>query len=113
MKSSPAIKASLHTKTADMAAVTSSASSTTSADLSKSTPLPHTPQPTDAASFNEKDTVAKEDGGISAGALDRELSRIDTSDFPSAFPLAMITGALMLSIFLCALGESLPTKPDD
>jgi len=89
-----------------MAAVTSSASSVSSSDLSKPTPLPHTPQQTDAASLNEKEIIDKEDGGISAGALDRQLSRIDTSDFPKAFPLAMITVALMLSIFLCALGKS-------
>lgn len=36
--------------------------------------------------------------------LEKELSRIDTSDFPGALPLAMITIALMLSIFFCALG---------
>lgn len=88
-----------------MATVLSSASSTASSHLSKPTPLPVTPRQTDAASLNEKDVLDKEDGGISAGALDRELSRINTSDFPSAFPLAMITAALMLSVFLCALGE--------
>jgi len=88
-----------------MAAIPDSASSVSSSDLSKPTPLPHTPQHADAASLNEKDIIDKEDGGISAGALDRQLSRIDTADFPKAFPLAMITVALMLSIFLCALGE--------
>ncbi|KIW12121.1 hypothetical protein PV08_09395 [Exophiala spinifera] len=35
--------------------------------------------------------------------LGRELSRIDTSDYPSAFPLAMIVVALACSIFLVAL----------
>jgi len=91
-----------------MAAITTSASATSSEDLSKSTPLPYASQQTDGADLNEKDIIAKEDGGISAGDLDRELSRIDTSDFPSAFPLAMITAALMLSIFLCALGKFPP-----
>lgn len=36
-------------------------------------------------------------------ALARELSRIATSDYPSAFPLAMIVVALAASIFLVAL----------
>jgi predicted MFS family arabinose efflux permease len=35
--------------------------------------------------------------------LERELSRIATSDYPSAFPLAMIVVALVASIFLVAL----------
>lgn len=43
--------------------------------------------------------VEKQDGGD----LGRELSRIDTSDYPSAFPLAMIVVALACSIFLVAL----------
>jgi len=37
------------------------------------------------------------------GELARELSRINTSDYPSAFPLAMIVVALAGSIFLVAL----------
>ncbi|KAK7888430.1 hypothetical protein LTR67_008776 [Exophiala xenobiotica] len=37
------------------------------------------------------------------GEMARELSRIDTSDYPSAFPLAMIVVALACSIFLVAL----------
>lgn len=90
-----------------MAAVTSSASSVSSSDLSKPTPLPQTPRRTDAASLNEKDVVDQEDGRIPAGALEKELSRIDTSDFPRAFPLAMITIALMMAVFLCALGKLL------
>ena len=36
-------------------------------------------------------------------ALNRELSRIDTADYPSAFPLTMIVIALAASIFLVAL----------
>jgi len=71
-----------------------------SSDLSKPAPLPQTRDHID-----EKDVVGKENGEAPAEALGRELSRIDTSDFPSAFPLAMITIALMLSIFLCALGK--------
>src|SRR5882757_391012 len=38
-----------------------------------------------------------------SGDLGRELSRIATSDYPSAFPLAMIVVALAGSIFLVAL----------
>ncbi|KIX09628.1 uncharacterized protein Z518_00709 [Rhinocladiella mackenziei CBS 650.93] len=37
------------------------------------------------------------------GELERELSRINTSDYPSTFPLLMIVVALMCSIFLVAL----------
>jgi len=88
-----------------MATLPSSASSVASTEFSKATPLPYTPQQTDAASLNEKDVVDKEDGGIPADALNKQLSRIDTSDYPTAFPLAMITAALMLSVFLCALGK--------
>ncbi|KIW30271.1 uncharacterized protein PV07_06026 [Cladophialophora immunda] len=40
---------------------------------------------------------------VDAGELGREISRIDTSDYPSAFPLAMIVVALACSIFLVAL----------
>lgn len=43
--------------------------------------------------------IEKED----AANLARELSRIDTSDYPSAFPLVMIVLALVCSIFLVAL----------
>ncbi|KIX93769.1 uncharacterized protein Z520_10393 [Fonsecaea multimorphosa CBS 102226] len=46
-------------------------------------------------------TVLEKDG--EAEGLGRELSRIDTSDYPSAFPLAMIVVALACSIFLVAL----------
>lgn len=87
-----------------MAASTLSAS-TSSSDLSKP------PQPVaqaDATNFTEKgaekDVVEQQDVERSA-SLERELSRINTADFPSAFPLAMITIALILSIFLCALGK--------
>ncbi|RVX71249.1 hypothetical protein B0A52_04823 [Exophiala mesophila] len=41
--------------------------------------------------------------GIEGEALGRELSRIATSDYPSAFPLAMIVIALVASVFLVAL----------
>jgi MFS transporter, DHA2 family, glioxin efflux transporter len=43
----------------------------------------------------------KEEAGMDE--LTRELSRIGTSDYPSAFPLVMIVIALVLSIFLVAL----------
>lgn len=92
--------------------------STSSSDLSKPSQqidVPATGEATniDGKDFtekdiNEKDVIEQQDADR-AGSLGRELSRIDTSDFPSAFPLAMITVALMLSIFLCALGKS-PTS---
>lgn len=85
--------------------VASSGASTTSSELSKPTPLAATPVAPTEKTTTEKDII--EDGSVEAGALNRELtrelSRIQTSDYPSAFPLAMITIALMMSIFLCAL----------
>ena len=92
-----------------MAAQTSqeaSASSSTS-DLSK----PPQPDPvsekaimetTDASnpSDSKEETTIETEG---MDSLTRELSRIGTSDYPSAFPLAMIVVALVLSIFLVAL----------
>lgn len=84
-------------------ASTSSRASTSSSDLSKPTPLPYTPEPRNEASLTEKDAIDAEDGGVSPDALTRELSRINTTDFPTAFPLFMITVALLMSIFLCAL----------
>ncbi|EXJ94025.1 hypothetical protein A1O1_02418 [Capronia coronata CBS 617.96] len=92
-----------------MAALPSSqASATTSiSDLAKP-PLPPTAE-------NEKEKGQEEvgvDRRASSGQsvciekdaeLERELSRIDTSDYPSAFPLAMIVVALAASIFLVAL----------
>lgn len=99
-----------------MTGATASAS-TSSSDLSK--PSRHIDVPTTTEAVNidgkdfteqdltEKDVVEQQDADR-AGSLGRELSRIDTSDFPSAFPLAMITIALMLSIFLCALGKAIP-----
>ena len=68
------------------------------------------------SSHNEKDVLDKEldvgfDGGVDGDVdvkdkdetLGREISRIDTSDYPRAFPLAMIAVALACSIFLVAL----------
>jgi hypothetical protein len=53
---------------------------------------------------NEKDILDEEkDVHIDGSDLGREISRIDTSDYPSAFPLAMIVVALACSIFLVAL----------
>lgn len=85
---------------------------TSSSDLSKPPQLhDDSPPAVAAAQFDdkgatEKNVVEQQEKDAEAGdSLGRELSRIDTSDFPSAFPLAMITIALMLSIFLCALGE--------
>lgn len=77
--------------------------STSSSDLSKPTPLPYTPEPRAEPTLNEKDVIDEENSGANAEDLKRELSRINTADFPTAFPLIMITVALMLSIFLCAL----------
>ncbi|ETI24732.1 hypothetical protein G647_04102 [Cladophialophora carrionii CBS 160.54] len=52
----------------------------------------------------EKDVLdAEHDVQIDGADLGREISRIDTSDYPSAFPLAMIVVALACSIFLVAL----------
>ncbi|KIW98597.1 uncharacterized protein Z519_00258 [Cladophialophora bantiana CBS 173.52] len=48
----------------------------------------------------EKAVIEKDVDGENLG---REISRIDTSDYPSAFPLAMIVVALACSIFLVAL----------
>ena len=45
--------------------------------------------------------------GQNGNELNRELSRIDTSDYPSALPLAMIVVALVLSIFLVALDTTI------
>lgn len=95
----------------------SASASTSSSDLSKPSRQLEVPTTADATNLDEKDftekdpgekDVIEQQGADRAGSLDRELSRIDTADFPSAFPLAMITIALMLSIFLCALGKSLP-----
>lgn len=52
-------------------------------------------------SLNEKDVE-----GVEPEQLSKELSRIDTSDYPKAFSLIMIVVALALSMFLCALGKS-------
>ncbi|KIW68756.1 hypothetical protein PV04_04678 [Phialophora macrospora] len=53
---------------------------------------------------NEKDILDEEqDVHIDSSDLGREMSRIDTSDYPKAFPLAMIVVALACSIFLVAL----------
>ncbi|KAK5070248.1 hypothetical protein LTS08_007923 [Lithohypha guttulata] len=78
------------------------APSVSDSDLSKPTPLPQTPaEPSTEKALDKEADYSY--GGIEAQELDRELSRIETSDFPRAFPLAMITVALMSSIFLCAL----------
>ena len=54
--------------------------------------------------YNEKDILDKEqDVHIDDSDLGRELSRINTADYPRAFPLAMIVVALACSIFLVAL----------
>jgi MFS transporter, DHA2 family, glioxin efflux transporter len=54
---------------------------------------------------DEKDVLDKEQDVHIDGANDlgRELSRINTADYPRAFPLAMIVVALACSIFLVAL----------
>lgn len=60
----------------------------------------------EAAAPAKEAAMDAKDEELSENPLEPELSRIDTSDFPGAFSLAMITVALMLSIFLCALGMS-------
>lgn len=88
----------------------SHSTTSSSSDLSKPSLQNEQPPAVAATDFNDKDRAEKDvieqEDAERAASLDRELSRIDTSDFPSAFPLAMITIALMLSIFLCALGKS-------
>ena len=69
--------------------------SSSSSELSKPTPLPFTPDDPEKG-ISEKDAV-------DADQLQRELSRINTADYPGPFALSMIVIALMLSIFLCAL----------
>lgn len=82
---------------------------TSSSDLSKPPQAEEHAPAVAAAQFDkegatEKDVVEQQDSqGEKDEPMGRELSRIDTSDFPGPFPLAMITVALMLSIFLCAL----------
>jgi MFS transporter, DHA2 family, glioxin efflux transporter len=85
--------------------------STSVSDLSKP-PLPLTEDdkpPRDSGSsqhsvHNEKSELEKEtDVQISGDELGREMSRINTADYPKAFPLAMIVVALACSIFLVAL----------
>src|SRR6201996_626376 len=57
---------------------------------------------------NDKDVLEKEqDVHIDGSDLGREISRIDTSDYPSAFPLAMILVALACSVFLVALDTTI------
>lgn len=52
----------------------------------------------------EKDVLENEEEvHIDGSDLGREISRINTSDYPKAFPLAMIVVALACSIFLVAL----------
>lgn len=48
-------------------------------------------------------TAEDEPPRVAAGEFDRQLSRIDTSDYPKAFSLFMIVIALILSVFLVAL----------
>ncbi|KAJ9650640.1 hypothetical protein H2198_010062 [Neophaeococcomyces mojaviensis] len=96
------------TKSSGMAAeatLTNNSAATSLSDLEKPTPLPvRTPDAdrSEVATLNEKDIKEQEDD-LSAEDLKQQLSRIDTSDFPTAIPLALITVALMLSVFLCAL----------
>jgi MFS transporter, DHA2 family, glioxin efflux transporter len=100
-----------------MAPVSSNPSaSTSSSDISKPPRLeldPEKQQPeSDVAAqqnpspsvHGEKDVLEKEqDVHVDGEDLGREISRIHTSDYPKAFPLAMIVVALACSIFLVAL----------
>jgi len=94
-----------NTETSNMTADTTlsnTSAATSVSDLHKPAPLPtRTPEVdrSDAATLNEKDV----EDGVPALAIRQEISRIDTSDFPTALPLTLITIALMLSVFLCAL----------
>ncbi|RMZ81570.1 hypothetical protein DV737_g2448, partial [Chaetothyriales sp. CBS 132003] len=68
-------------------------------DLSK-TPVPEAVSEKRAI---EDEKPANDEPQEAVDELTRELSRIGTSDYPLAFPLAMIVIALVLSIFLVAL----------
>lgn len=65
--------------------------------------------PPDVEKDKETDTTVKDRSGsldidaANGDEVTRQLSKIDTADYPSAFPLAMIVVALVLSIFLVAL----------
>lgn len=76
-----------------------SVKSSSSSDLSKPTPAPGS---TTAPSINEKD-IEHTKQNVSPEYLEQELSRIATADYPGTAPLILITIALALSIFLCAL----------
>lgn len=87
---------------ANQASTTQTSASNSSSDLSK---IP-THEPEKDAVDIEKDAVeprasAKEEEKMDE--LTRELSRIGTSDYPTALPLTLIVIALVLSIFLVAL----------
>ena len=63
-------------------------------------------QPVPQSVLSEKETEAhavSNSNELDGEEVAPQLSRIDTSDYPSALPLAMITLALVLSIFLVAL----------
>lgn len=91
-----------------MAALPSSQTSATTSisDLTKP-PLPSTAEnekeQQQDVEVDRRDSSAKSVSIEKDPELERELSRIDTSDYPSAFPLAMIVVALAASIFLVAL----------
>ena len=51
----------------------------------------------------ETDFDKETDAHVDEADLGREISRINTADYPKAFPLAMIAVALACSIFLVAL----------
>ena len=98
-----------------MAAVSSHPSASTSvSDLSKPPRLEIDPEKhqtevegttrQNSTVENEKNVLDQEqDVHIDGEDLGREISRIHTSDYPKAFPLAMIVVALICSIFLVAL----------
>ncbi|OAP61865.1 hypothetical protein AYL99_04068 [Fonsecaea erecta] len=91
-----------------------SSASTSTSDLHK----PPLPVIEDEKRYEEKDIPVRQNSSppqsiavekavleknVEDEELGREISRIDTSDYPSAFPLAMIVVALACSIFLVAL----------
>lgn len=91
--------------------------------LTFSNTLPPSPVAQDsAASQHDATPAASEQGNekkieeYAAEPLEKDLSRIDTADYPNAFSLTMITIALMLAVFLGALGSSnkhLPSRTDN
>lgn len=83
-----------------------SSAATSNTDLTKTVNLPQYQGDEKDLPLSSRASTHSQDvkvQGIESEALGRELSRIATSDYPSAFPLAMIVIALVASVFLVAL----------